>query len=164
MRGPGVAASSWQFSIKATIQPTRRLHPQTSHRSAQWRLRTDTGATGGVAGGASHGSGGHFLLGGASSAWCQARGGEVSTGKSLRFLYARNAPRGPWVVAHRQCSGTNPGVWRRRNPGGSWSGRGGFDLDQTMHTGPGINAQPVASGRAFGFRNDAGSRAEFEFP
>jgi len=35
MRGSGVAASSWQFSTKATIQPTRCLHPQTSHRSAK---------------------------------------------------------------------------------------------------------------------------------
>jgi len=46
---------------------------------------------------------------GVSSAWHQARGAEVSTGKSLRFLCPRNDPRGPWVVAERHCSGTNPG-------------------------------------------------------
>jgi len=59
MRGLGVAASSWQLSTKATIQPTRRLHPRTSHRYAKWRLRTNPGSTVGVAWGASHGSGGH---------------------------------------------------------------------------------------------------------
>ena len=50
-----------------------------------------------------------FRQQGASSAWRHARGGEVSTGKSLRFFCPRNEPRRPWVVAERQCSGTNPG-------------------------------------------------------
>jgi len=55
MRGPGVAASSWQFSTKATLQPTRRLHPQTSHRCPKWSLRTNPGSTAGVFWGASLG-------------------------------------------------------------------------------------------------------------
>jgi len=80
MRGPGVAASSWQFSTKATIQPTRRLHPQTSYRYAKSEADPDQSrSTVGVAWGASHGHGGR------STTRCfvslrHARGGEVSRG------------------------------------------------------------------------------------
>jgi len=81
MRGLGVATSSWQLSTEARIQPTRCLHPQTSHRSANWRLRTNTGSTMGVAWGASTAVAGTRQHG-VSSAWHQTRGGEVCTGKS----------------------------------------------------------------------------------
>jgi len=46
---------------------------------------------------------------GVSSAWHQARSGEVSLEKSLPVFCTPNDPRGPWVVAHRrseQCPGS----------------------------------------------------------